>query len=90
MGHQTTLLTRNKLDPNSRYDVDGLTIRFVGPITPEPNRVHGLRLQRRIAGDNVYRIDGSGVTHHYLEYDDLGPLSLRQRRKAWAHHREAR
>jgi hypothetical protein len=30
------------------------------------------------------------VTHHYLEYDDLGPLSLRLRRKAWAHHREAR
>jgi hypothetical protein len=30
------------------------------------------------------------VTHHYLQYDGLSPLSLRLRRKAWAHHREAR
>jgi hypothetical protein len=77
MGYQSTLLARNKLDPDIGHNVYRLTTHCIGPITPEPNRVHRVNLERRVARDHVYGVDGAGAAHHYLEYDDLGSTSLR-------------
>jgi hypothetical protein len=44
MGYQTTLLAWNKLDPNIGHHVYGLTLHCIRPITPEPNRIHGVDL----------------------------------------------
>jgi hypothetical protein len=44
MGYQTTLLARNKLDPNVGHNVYTLTVHYVWPITPKPNRVHRVNL----------------------------------------------
>jgi hypothetical protein len=89
MGHQTALLAWNKIHPYIRHHVNGLTIRHIRPIAPEPNRIHGLSLKCRIARDYVNRIDGTGVTHHYPKYYGLGSPSLLLQRKVWAHHSEA-
>ena len=89
MGYQTALLARDKIHPDIRHHVNGLAIRHVRPIAPEPHRIHRLSFQSRIARDNVKWIDGTGMTHHYLEHNGLGSMSLLLQRKVWAHHGEA-